>query len=150
MSAPVRQRGFLLNLAAEGMAPAVPGCVNSLPRETAIDRFGLHIVSRWLDWLNEQPLAVRRSAIGELADLPANRARIEAVAAIDSFAANASIDDRASAVEYLCALPRYAQSEHISRSRRGDDHPAHPHGAHFSKDFRYRRFYPAQRHRKRD
>jgi hypothetical protein len=109
MSAAVRKRGYLLNLAAEGMAPAVSGCASSPSTETAIDRFGLHIVSRWLDWLSEQPLAVRRSAIGELADLPAARARIEAVAAIDSFAANASIDDRARAVEYLCALPRFSQ-----------------------------------------
>src|SRR5437763_235593 len=109
MSAPVRKRGFLLNLAAEGMAPAVSGCTTSPPTETAIDRFGLHIVSRWLDWLNEQPPVIRRSAISELAGLPADKARIEAVAAIDSFAAIASIDDRARAVEYLCAMPRFAQ-----------------------------------------
>src|SRR4051794_35653690 len=109
MSTPVRKRGFLLNLAAEGMAPAVSGCANRPVRETAIDRFGLHIVSRWLDWLNEQPLALRRTAISELADLPADKVRIEAIAAIDSFVPDASIDDRGLAVEYLCALPRFAQ-----------------------------------------
>src|SRR5437870_3824448 len=108
MSTPVRQRGFLLNLAAEGMAPAVAGCATPPAREIAIDRFGLHIVSRWLDWMSDQPLGMRRTAISELADLPSAKARPEAVAAIDSFALNSSIDDRARAVEYLCALPRFA------------------------------------------
>ncbi len=109
MSAPVRKRGFLLNLAAEGMAPAVAGCAAPAAGEKAIDRFGLHIVSRWFDWLNDQPLPLRRTAIGELADLPAAKARVEAIAAIDSFSPISSAEDRGQAVEYLCALPRFAQ-----------------------------------------
>src|SRR5436190_2944674 len=107
MSAPVRQRGFLLNLAAEGMAPAVPGCASAA--EKAIVRFAIHIISRWLDWIQDQPPALRHSAIGELADLPAVRTRLKAVAGIDAFAPRASIEDRARAVEYLCALPRFTQ-----------------------------------------
>ena len=109
MSAPVRKRGFLLNLAAEGMAPAVAGCASPPAGEPAIVRFGLHIIGRWLDWMQDQQPGLRQTAISELADLPASRARLEAVAAVDSFAPHASAEDRARAVEYLCALPRFAQ-----------------------------------------
>jgi serine/threonine protein kinase len=109
MSAPIRKRGFLLNLAAEGMAPAVPGCAAPPPGEKAIVRFGLHIVGRWLDWMQDQSPALCHAGISELADLPAAKARLEATAAIDHFAPQASVEDRNRAVEYLCALPRCAQ-----------------------------------------
>jgi hypothetical protein len=109
MSAPVRQRGFLLTLAAEGIAPLMRGCAHALREERAINRFGLPIVERWRDWLHGQSSSLCASSISELAELPAANARAEAVAAIDQLAPSASLEDRTLAVDYLAAIPRSAQ-----------------------------------------
>src|SRR5947208_2711751 len=113
MSSPVRQRGFLLSLAAEGMAPLVSGCAAGpvgRGSDHAINQLGPLIVDRWRDWMREQPHGQRHAAVTELADLPAAKARAEAVAAVDRHAPEASAEDRALAVEYLCVLPRSCQT----------------------------------------
>src|SRR6266852_5549387 len=97
MTAPVRKRGFLLNLAAEGIAPVVAGCAKALAGgpiagavgvvgqavERAINLFGQRIVQRWVDWMRGQPPGIQVTAIAELADLPADKARQEAIAVVD-------------------------------------------------------------------
>lgn len=105
MASPIRKRGFLLTLAAEAVVPAVTDCAARLADERGINLFGPLIVSRWLEWMQDQPPGLRLTAISELADLPAARARQEAAAVEQSAAA----EDRATAVEYLAALPRSAQ-----------------------------------------
>jgi serine/threonine protein kinase len=112
MSAPVRQRGFLLSLAAEGMASLIPGCAEGPAGQRtahAIDVFGPDVVERWSAWLRAQAPGLRHAAISELADLPASRARPEALAVVDRIAPDAPVEDRGLAVEYLCAIPRSCQ-----------------------------------------
>src|SRR5262249_41468486 len=129
MSAPVRKRGFLLNLAAEAIAPVVAGCAKAMaggaPRaaggaaeaagglgqggERAINFFGQRIAWRWADWMRGQPRAVQLAAISELADLPPDRVRREVAEAIDQAAPDAAAEDRAVAIEYLCAVQRSVQ-----------------------------------------
>src|SRR5688572_17381391 len=109
MSAPVRQRGFLLSLAAEGIARLVRGCASApigQGDDHAINLFGPPIVERWRDWMRDQSLGLRHAAVSELADLPAAKTRSEAISLVDRLAPDASVEDRALAVEYLCALPR--------------------------------------------
>jgi serine/threonine protein kinase len=88
------------------MAPAIAGCADSLAGERGINLFGPAIVRRWLEWMRGQPPGLRLSAISELADLPAARARQEAVAAVEPAT---PAEDRTAASEYLAALPRMAQ-----------------------------------------
>jgi hypothetical protein len=107
MPAPVRKRGFLLHLAAEGIAPVIGGCGQAVER--AIDVFGKPIVGRWLEWLRGQPPALQRAAIAELADLPADRSRKEAAEAVAQLAPDAAAEHREVAVSYLAAIPRAAQ-----------------------------------------
>jgi len=75
----VRRRGVLLQLAAEALASVVPGSSEQLRGDScagrAVDRFGPRIIARWIEWLRPQPRAVQVQAIGELADLPVERAR---------------------------------------------------------------------------
>ncbi len=125
MSAPVRQRGFLLALAAEGIAPTIAGCAGALAAgpiggvagvvvgqvvERAINFFGPRIVESWTSWLNGQPKSVQLSAIEQLAELTPSKARADASAALARLApAEASPEDCALALEYLCAIPRAVQ-----------------------------------------
>src|SRR5262245_61343003 len=120
MSSPVRQRGFLLSLAAEALAPLVTGCARALTGagetlpgavlgtviDRAVNRFGPPIAARWADWLGQQSPGIRQAALADLADHPPSRARIEASGSLEPLTADASAEDRAAAVEYLCALPR--------------------------------------------
>src|SRR5687768_16334591 len=99
----IRKRGFLLTLAAEGLAPALFGSAVALRTERGIERFGPCIVQRWLDWMRDQPPSLRFSAVSELADLPLAKARSESIAAIESLTVDALAADRAVAVEYLAA-----------------------------------------------
>jgi serine/threonine-protein kinase len=117
MSAPVRQRGFLLALAAEAVAPLVPGCGTDPGH--ALDRFGPAITASWADWLRGQPLARKLSAVTELADLPPARARPEVLASVERLAGSASPGDRATAVEYLTAIPRFTQRTLVIDVERG-------------------------------
>src|SRR3712207_3635205 len=122
MSAPVRKRGFLLSLAAEAIAPAVAGCAKALAggaagapgvigqaAERAINFFRRRIAWCWADWMRGQHRSVQLAAIADLADLPPDRARREAVEAVEQVAADAAPEDRAVAVEYLCAVQRGVQ-----------------------------------------
>ena len=104
MASPVRKRGFLLTLAAEGMAPAIPGCAGILNNEPGINLFGPAIVQRWREWMRGQPPGLRFTALSELADLSAAKAHQEAAAVVQASAA-----DGAAAIEYLAALPRTTQ-----------------------------------------
>jgi serine/threonine protein kinase len=108
MSAPVRKRGFLLNLAAEAIAPVVPGCARVLGggSDRAINFFGQRIAWHWADWMRGQHRSVQLAALADLSDLPPDRARREAVEVIEAAAPEAASEDRAVAIEYLCALQR--------------------------------------------
>ena len=105
MASLVRQRGFLLHLAAEGMVPALPGCAGILTGDRAINLFGPAIVQRWLDWMRGQPRGLQLTALSELADLPVAKARQEVAALVAAF----TPEDRAVAVAYLAAVPRAVQ-----------------------------------------
>lgn len=109
MSAPVRQRGFLLTLAVEGIAPLITGCADALHNDRAINCFGPAIVERWREWMRGQPPALWSSSLSELAELPPAKARTEVVTAIDRLSPGASAEDRAVAGDYLCAIPRSVQ-----------------------------------------
>src|SRR5262245_44683637 len=109
MSAPVRQRGFLLTLAAEGIAPLIPGCADALPLDRAINRFGPPIVERWREWMRGQSPGLWSSSLNELAELSAAKTRTEVAAVLDRPGPEASPADRAAAEEYLCAIPRSVQ-----------------------------------------
>jgi serine/threonine protein kinase len=120
-----RPRGFLLSLAAEGIAPVIGGCAGALAGgseggvagvvvgqvvERAINYFGPRIVQNWLGWLRGQPREGQLAAIAELATLPPEVARREAAAAVDRLAAaDCSTEDRTLAVEYLTAIPGAVQ-----------------------------------------
>src|SRR3954469_1743140 len=88
---PVKRRGVLLALAAEGMVPVIGGCAGALAGgpeggmvggvmgvavgqavEKVINFFGGKIVQRWGDWFRRQPLAEQQQALAELASLPAD------------------------------------------------------------------------------
>jgi len=122
MSAPVRKRGFLLNLAAEAIAPVVGGCAKALAGgaaqaagvigqmvERAINFFGQRIAWRWADWMRGQHRSAQLAAVADLADLPPDRVRQEVAEAIDEVAPDAAPEDRTVAVEYLCAVQRSVQ-----------------------------------------
>ena len=63
--------GVLLNLAAEGIAPAIPGCAPALASgsgyggrsEKAIRLFGRRITTSWLTWLYIQAIARQSRSI---------------------------------------------------------------------------------------
>ena len=120
MAEATRPRGFLLTLAAEGIAPAIGGCAGALAAgaeagvagivvgqvvERAINYFGPRIVQRWLGWLRGQPRQDQLAAIAQLAALPPDEARREAAEAVERLAPEADRADKDLAVEYLTAIP---------------------------------------------
>jgi hypothetical protein len=109
MSAPVRKRGFLLQLAAEAIAPVVPGCASALADERAVNRFGPLIVTRWHEWMRGQPKALRQNAISELARLTTAEALATVSASVVLLTPDASLEDRMIFTEYLGFLARCAQ-----------------------------------------
>src|SRR5262245_43634882 len=134
MSSPDHPRGFLMNFAAEGMAPFIGGCAGALAGgpvggvagvvvgqviERAINCFGKHIVERWAGWMRGQPRNEQLKALAELAELPPARARQQAEAALELAAPQAAPDYRAIALEYLCAIPRSVYRSMVLDQRTG-------------------------------
>jgi hypothetical protein len=135
MARPNLVRGFLLQLAAEAIAPVIGGCAGALAGpggaavgavvgaalerpvkkavgfvvEKAINHFGPPIVDRWLEWLSRHDKAEQLAAITQLAALPTEEARREAVAAVERLVPDASPVDKSVAIEYLTAIPKAVQ-----------------------------------------
>lgn len=117
MSAPVRQRGFLLTLAAESLAPRLAGCAQELagkaPVGRAIDLFGPPLVQAWRQWLLQLAPGLRLRALSELADYPAAKARQDTAAQLDQLASTLADQDRAAGLAYLSAIPRALQNRMV-------------------------------------
>jgi serine/threonine protein kinase len=111
---------LLIDLAAEGIAPAVNGCAKTLAagsrgrssstpsdhlRLKGINVFGPRIITRWLAELENRPQAEQASALVQLAGLAADDSRNQALSAVERLTAGATLEDRALAVEYLTAIP---------------------------------------------
>jgi serine/threonine protein kinase len=117
--------GYLIALAAEGIAPAVPGCADVLARGPkspdsggtggvaefarsqvrGVSYFGLRIIDRWLAELGARPQPEQIQAIVQLAGLSVADSRREAVTAVERLVPEAKPEDRGVAIEYLTALP---------------------------------------------
>jgi serine/threonine protein kinase len=98
----------LLELAAQGIAPALGSCPRATgdsPPDRAINLFGGRIVSRWGEWFRDQPAEVRQEALVELASLSPEEARLAAGLALERLAPEASAENRSVGVEYLSLLP---------------------------------------------
>jgi serine/threonine protein kinase len=118
----------LLRLAADAIGPVVGGCAGALAAgpvgiafgawagekvgagvkvavEKAIDYFGPPIIERWLRWLRSRPKSEQLAAVSQLGSLSAEEARHDAAAELDRVAPSASPQDRATALEYLAAIP---------------------------------------------
>src|SRR6516165_9878872 len=115
MAEATRPRGFLLSLAAEGIAPAIGGCAGALAAgaeagvagvvvgqvvERAINYFGPRVVQCWLGWLRGKPRQDQLIAIAQLATLPPDEARREAAEAVERLAPEADRADKDLAIEY--------------------------------------------------
>src|SRR5262245_14378706 len=107
-----RSPAFLLTMAAESAAPAMPGCAEAFQAagkaptlEKANDYFAPRIVAQWLIWLGSQPPEEQRSAIEDLARLLAPEARREATAAVRRLIPFANPSDEAILIDYLTILP---------------------------------------------
>src|SRR5262245_41251158 len=90
---------ILVELAAEGMAPAISGCAKTLPSglkplgggslfshcppAKAIDLFGPQIIERWLSGLSNRSPDARRAALVQLAAVPMTEIRQQAKAAVE-------------------------------------------------------------------
>jgi hypothetical protein len=124
MAEATRPRGFLLSLAAEGIAPAIGGCAGALAAgaeagvagvvvgqvvERAINYFGPRVVQCWLGWLRGKPRQDQLIAIAQLATLPPDEARREAAEAVERLAPEADRADKDLAIEYLTAIPSAVQ-----------------------------------------
>jgi serine/threonine protein kinase len=116
MAEPHDSPGYLIHLAAEGMAPVIAGCAGSLAAQVksegaghfpvkGIDYFGPRIIEKWLGDVRGRPQAEQLAMLSSLATLSAADGRQEAAAAVDRAATGASPEDRAIAVEYLAAIP---------------------------------------------
>jgi serine/threonine protein kinase len=105
-------------LAAEAIAPVIPGCAEKLlsveertapasdsrvPQD-AIDLFGPLIIARWTEWLGSLKKEDQERAIQQLAALGAAAAYETATRAVDAHSAAAAAD-RQVAVDYLSAIP---------------------------------------------
>ena len=110
----------LIDLAAEGIAPAVAGCAKLLAAGSrgdsagispgqlklkGIHYFGPRIITRWMAELGGRRQEEQASAFAELAGLPAEESRKRAMSAVEYLADGASSEDRSLAVEYLTAIP---------------------------------------------
>ena len=125
MSAQPNARGFLLELAAEGIAPVVGGCAGAVLAgpvgaaggaavghvvEKAINFFGPRIVGKRLDWFRGKPKSEQVEAVANLGSVPVERAREVAREVLDRLAPSASPrKDRALALEYIAAIPEAVQ-----------------------------------------
>jgi WD40 repeat protein/serine/threonine protein kinase len=112
--------GFLIQLAAEGIAGVVSGCSKVLgkgakeaaaklsfdaPAPKGINYFGPHIINRWVAGLASRPAKEQLEAILQLANFPVPDSRREANEAVERLAGQASPEDKSLAVEYLTAIP---------------------------------------------
>jgi serine/threonine protein kinase len=110
----------LIDLAAEGIAPAINGCAKMLAAGSrgrpvssppdhlqlkGINVFGPRIITRWLAELENRSQADQASVLVQLAGLAAEDSRNQALCAIERLADGATPEDRALAVEYLTAIP---------------------------------------------
>src|SRR5262245_24790346 len=107
-----RSPAFLLTMAAESAAPAMPGCAeafNFAGKAPTLDKaheiFGPRIVAQWLVWLGSQTPEEQRAAIESLARLLAPEARREATSAIRRLIPFANPSDEAILIDYLTMLP---------------------------------------------
>lgn len=109
MSALVRTRCHLLEMAVEGIAPLIPGCGEEWSGEDLTRRFGPRITQGWLGWLRFQPPHEAMQAVLQLATLTPEDARLEAAAALDHLGVDARSADRAAALDYLARIPASVQ-----------------------------------------
>ncbi len=106
-----RQRGFLLELAAEGLLSQLPSLAQQLtdPKVRALDVLGPPVTERWLHWMQSQPRQYQINVIAELADVPTDRARQRARAILSELAPDLTEEARQPGYEFLSALPRSVQ-----------------------------------------
>ena len=115
---------FLLELAADGIAPVIGGCAGALVAgpagagggavvghvvEKAINYFGPKIVERWLAWLRGQPKNVQIEAVSKLGSVSADEARQVAKSILGQKATQASAEDLSLTLEYIAAIPEVVQ-----------------------------------------
>jgi hypothetical protein len=107
MSAALRQRTLLLELAAEAAASWL-GENGRAPESgpMALDR---RVAAQWADWLRLHPPDETVRTLAQLAALSADDARREAAAALDRFAPPGAGAGREAALDFLAALPRAAE-----------------------------------------
>jgi serine/threonine protein kinase len=118
------RRGVLMNLAVEGILPVIGGCAGALVAgpeagfagaaagqvlEKAINFFGERIVRLWAGWFKGKKPVECQVALAELAAVPPDEARRQAVAAVEELAPDAAAVDKSRAVEYLAAIPACVQ-----------------------------------------
>jgi serine/threonine protein kinase len=118
MSSPAESAKRFLSLAAEGMAPIIPGCANVLAAGSkagdrpagqlqlkGIDYFGPRILERWVAAVQATEAGDPTESLVLLARLPADQTHAAASAAVDTVAPGAAPADKLVAVEYLTAIP---------------------------------------------
>jgi serine/threonine protein kinase len=119
MSASESSSAILIRVAAEAMAPAIPGCANILaagsrsndqngkrpPSLKGLNLFGPLIVEHWFTRLSRQEVADQVAELIALSRVVPAESRREAGAAVEEFAQEASEADKALAMEYLTAIP---------------------------------------------
>src|SRR5262245_27585081 len=128
-------KGFLIRLAAEGIAPRVGGCAGAVlggpagavaggvlgkVAEEAVKYFGPGIVTSWLAWLQRQPPALQAAAVEQIGNMTPGEARQAAEQALDEVAPDARPDDRAVALEYLAAIPAAVRRSLVTDRARGN------------------------------
>jgi serine/threonine protein kinase len=127
-----RARSPLLQLAIEAVIPALAGAAGALAggveggvlgavvgkvAEKAINVFGQHIVSRWLEWLRKQPPGLQVAALTQLSEVLPEVARSEASAVLAQ--QQVSQEVRQLAIDYLSAIPRSVRRSLLSDRERG-------------------------------
>jgi hypothetical protein len=124
MSSKISAQGFLLELAAEEVAPLIGECAGALAAgplgaaggavvgrvaQKAINYFGPPVVKRWLEWLRTRSQHEQLAAITSLASLSGDQARQMVTSAVERMASRASSIDRKLAIDYLTAIPQTAR-----------------------------------------
>lgn len=119
MAENMEQGRALVDLAAEGMMPAISGCAAVLaasrkegktsvlgaPPTKAVNYFGPRIVERWLAHLSPLAKAEQMAALVHLSALPLAETRSQAQESLARLAPDASAEDKGVALEYLSAIP---------------------------------------------
>ncbi len=109
----------LVNLAAEGMVPAISGCASALasarqagksaalgaPPTKAVNYFGPRIVERWLSRLGSLAKDEQMAALVHLSTMPLAEARNQAQESLARLAPDAAPEDKEIVLEYLSAIP---------------------------------------------